>query len=96
MPDDFIIKKFLLMNRAEVKGMFLTEYDEKKILAQERQEGRQEGRKEGRSEGIQEDRQRVAADMLKKNLPLSLIEEISKLSEDVIRGIAGNLGLAVM
>lgn len=34
--------------------------------------------------------------MLRKNLPLSLIEEISKLSEDVIRGIAGNLGLAVM
>ena len=64
--------------------MFLTEYDEKKILAQERQDG------------INEDRQRVAADMLRKNLPLSLIEEISKLSEDVIRGIAGNLGLAVM
>lgn len=84
MPDDFVIKKFLLMNKAEVKGMFLTEYDEKKILAQERQDG------------INEDRQRVAADMLRKNLPLSLIEEISKLSEDVIRGIAGNLGLAVM
>ena len=92
MPDDFVIKKFLLINKAEVKGMFLTEYDEKKILAQERQEGRLEGR----SEGIHEANERVATDMLKKNLPLSLIEEISKLSEDVIRGIAGNLGLAVM
>ena len=68
--------------------MFLTEYDEKKILEQER--------REGRSEGINEANERVAADMLKKNLPLSLIEEISKLSEDVIRAIAGNLGLAVM
>ena len=77
MPDEFIIKKFLLMNKAEVKGMFLTEYDEKKILEQERQEG------------INEANERVAADMLKKNLPLSLIEEISKLSEDVIRAIAG-------
>lgn len=42
MPDNFEIKKFLLMHRAEVKGMFLSEYDEKKILAQERQEGIQE------------------------------------------------------
>ena len=78
--------------------MFLKEYDEKKILEQERQEGieegRREGRLEGRSEGINEEKKRVAADMLKKNLPLSLIEEISKLSEDVIRAIAGNQCLA--
>ena len=40
--------------------------------------------------------ERVARDMLKKNLPLSLIEEISKLSEDVIRNIASNLGIAVV
>ena len=31
------------MNKAEVKGMFLTEYDEKKILEQERQEEIEEG-----------------------------------------------------
>ena len=83
MPDSFEIKKFLLMHRAEVKGMFLTEYDEEKILAQERQEG------------IQEEKERVVVNMLKKALPLQLIEEISQLSEDVIRGIALNLGLAV-
>ena len=83
MPDDFVIKKFLLMHRAEVKGMFLTEYDEEKILAQERQEG------------IQEANERVVANMLKKTMPLQLIEEITQLSEDVIRGIALNLGLAV-
>ena len=34
------------MNKAEVKGMFLTEYDEKKILEQERQEEIEEGRRE--------------------------------------------------
>ena len=83
LPDDFLIKKFLLMHRAEVKGMFLTEYDEEKILAQERQEG------------IQEANERVVANMLKKALPLQLIEEITQLSDDVIRGIALNLGLAV-
>ena len=76
--------------------MFLTEYDEKKILEQERQEGIEEGRLEGRNEEINEANERVAADMLRENFPLQLIVKISKLSEDVIRGIAGNLGLAVM
>ena len=55
--------------------MFLTEYDEEKILAQERQE--------------------VSSDMLKKALPLQLIEEISQLSEDAIRSIALNLQLRI-
>lgn len=27
IPDEFAIKNFLLLNKAEVKGMFLTEYD---------------------------------------------------------------------
>ena len=47
------------------------------------------------AEGIQTANERVAADMLKKSLPLQLIEEISQLSENVIRGIAANLGLTV-
>lgn len=34
--------------------------------------------------------------MLKKKLPLSLIEEISKLSEETIRGLAKTLGVAVV
>ena len=83
MPNDFAIKKFLLMHRAEVKGMFLTEYDEEKILAQERQEG------------IQEANERFISGMLKENLPINLIAKISQLSEDAIRNIALNLGLAL-
>lgn len=79
MPDDFVIKKLLLSNKAEVKGMFLTEYDQNKVLAQ----------------AVNEDRRRVATDMLKKNLPLSLIVEISKLSEDTIRNIANSLSLTI-
>ena len=34
--------------------MFLTQYDEKKTLAMEREEGREEGRVEGREEGREE------------------------------------------
>ena len=57
-----------------------------------RQEGRQEGIQEGRNEAYE----RVATDMLRKNLPLSLIEEISKLSEPAIRNLAASLGLKVV
>ena len=88
MPNEFVIKKFLLSNKAEVKGMFLTEWDQEKVLEQER--------RDSIKQGINQTNQRVATDMLKKNLPISLIEEISKLSEETIRKIANNLGIAVI
>ena len=31
MPDDFVIRDFILANRAEVKTMLLTEYNEEKV-----------------------------------------------------------------
>ncbi|MBQ6435252.1 MAG: hypothetical protein IJJ09_04575 [Synergistaceae bacterium] len=47
-----------------------------------------EAEQKGIKEGIENANVRVAKDMLKENLPLSLIEKISKLSEDVIRKLA--------
>ena len=47
MPDDFLIKPFLMANKAEVKHMCITEYDESRTLAEQREEGRMEGRVEG-------------------------------------------------
>ena len=79
MPDEFVIKRFLLQNKAEVKGMFLTEYDQEKVLSQERREVEY----------------RVATDMLMDNYPLSAISKISKLSEDAIRKLANNLGMSI-
>ena len=112
MPEDFRLKKFLIRNKAEVKGMFLTEWDDEKAryyarkearedgLEEGRAEGRvqglQEGRKEGRKEGINEDRERVASDMLKRNYPLDAIKDISKLPEAVILNLARSLGIAVI
>lgn len=58
-----------------------------------RMESREAGREAGRAEGINETNARVAQDMLRKNLPLTLITEISKLSEDIVRGIAASLGI---
>ena len=56
-------------------------------------EGYKKGRAEGIDEGIDKTNARVAQDMLKKNLPLTLITEISKLSEDIVRGIANSIGI---
>ena len=64
---------------AEVKGMFLTEYDQDKVLAQERREIEY----------------RVATDMLVDNYPLQAITKISKLSEEAILQLANSLGLPV-
>ena len=83
MPDGFAIKKFLLLNRAEVKGMFLTEYDQEKVLEQERRDTAKNERKQ------------TAIDMLKDGEPLEKIQRYSRLAEDVIRTLAARLGVNI-
>ena len=43
LPDDSLIKQFLTDNRAEVKRMCITEYDEERTFAEQREEGYEEG-----------------------------------------------------
>ena len=84
--------------------MYLTEYDaekERKLAREEahevgRAEGLALGRAEGRAEGLAEEKHHVVSAMLQKNFPLSLIEEISRLSRDAILKIADNIGVSVM
>ena len=68
MPDDFIIKPFIIANRAEVKNMIFEEYDEEKyknlFIEEGREEGRVEGREEGREEGIAANRISTARNLL--------------------------------
>lgn len=47
MSEDFEIKPFLIANKAEVKQMCLTEYNETETMEMFREEGRAEGRAEG-------------------------------------------------
>ena len=61
--------------------MFLTEWEQEKVLAQERREAEYMAN------------ERVATDMLIEKLPLPLIVKISKLSEDTIRSLANTLGI---
>lgn len=88
MPDDFFIKKFLLKNKTEVKGMFLTEYDQEKVLAYERLEGIEHG--------VEQTREQVASDMLKDGKPLEEIIKYSRMAKDVIVKIANSLGVTAI
>lgn len=54
MPDDFLIRSSLLANRAEVKNMCITEYNETETMLMFKEEGRREGRAEGRALGRME------------------------------------------
>lgn len=56
MDKDALIRPFLLKNKAEVKIMCLTEYDEARTLAEERADGFDDGFEEGRKEGHEEGR----------------------------------------
>ena len=91
MPDDFEIKGFINGNRAEVKEMFLTEYDEEKTLQQTKMEGFNEGYRGG----IDETNARVATDMLQDGKPLAEIIKYSRLTETVVRSIAAQRGIVI-
>ena len=52
MPDDYVIKPFLVAHQAEVKGMLLTEYNEVEQMELFKEDGRREGRIEGRIDAL--------------------------------------------
>ena len=65
--------------------MFLTEYNEAKVMEKERQEG------------VNQERERVATDLLKEGgLTVSFIARISKLPEDTVRKLAKSMGVTVL
>ena len=52
LSDDSVIKPFLMKNRAEVKRMCITEYDEVKTMNMFREEGYNEGRADGQLQSL--------------------------------------------
>ena len=52
LPEKSVIKDFLVTNKAEVKRMCITEYDEAWTMEMFKEEGRAEGRAEGRDETL--------------------------------------------
>ena len=50
MPEDFIIRQYIEMNKAEVVNMCLTEYNEEETMQMIREEAEEKGREEGREQ----------------------------------------------
>ena len=102
VPEDFLIRPFLMANKAEVKRMCITEYNEERTmkltfeegreegLEKGREEGRKEGRKEGREEGQTKEKRLTVINMLKEGLPNDLISKICRISIDDIALIAAS------
>ena len=53
LPDDALIKPFLVMNKAEVTRMCITEYDEERTYAEMREEAIEEGMAQGMAQGME-------------------------------------------
>jgi len=95
MPDSFAIKRFLISNQAEVKGMFLAAYDEEKDRVKALKEQERLIR-EAKQEAESQANERTAEDMLRDEEPLAKILKYSRLPEERIRQIAQRLGVAVV
>ena len=78
LPDNSMIKQFLMINKAEVKRMCITEYDEERTLNETREEGREEGRAEGREEGRAEGREEGIVEGVKQGSLKTLIKLVAK------------------
>ena len=75
MPKDFMIRPFIEENKAEVKSMFTSEYDEAEVMELFKEEGREEGRLEGRLEGIEKGISLFILDKLNDHVSFDVIKE---------------------
>jgi len=80
---DGILAEFLSVHRAEVFEVLLTEYDEQRHIASEKEISRREGHMEGRTEGILEKAKEVAANLIKKGFTVE--DAASICGEDICR-----------
>ena len=86
MPDDFMIKSFLLKNQEEVKTMCITEYNEEEVMDIRFEEGKEEGREEG----IEIGGIRMLIDLVKKGmLTLTQAAEEAHMSVDEFESKTG-------
>ena len=94
LPEDSVLKPFLLANKAEVKLMCITEYDEERTLRLTFEEGKEEGREEGREEGKAEGKDEIVEGMIQEGMPYDLIAKIAKYSIERVNAIAARLATA--
>jgi hypothetical protein len=85
LPEESEIRKFLEKNRAEVTGMCLKEYDEKRTMElfekEWKEEGRQEGLEEGEKKGLQKGEKKFSS-LMAKLLSMGKMDDIRRVVED--------------
>ena len=75
MPEDFCIREFLIGNRAEVKSMCLTEYNEAETMQMFKEEGREE----------------MIVDMLRRGKTIDEIVDFCNIPYEKVRKIADSI-----
>ena len=77
MPDDFILKPYLLSNKAEVTDMCITEYNEEETLQAIGNESFAEGKAEGKAEDIEQINQMVSDGLIPTEIAQTIINKLS-------------------
>ena len=81
MPKDYLIRSFVIGNKAEVKTMCITEYNEVETMQMFKEEGREEGLQQGIEQGIEQ-----GADQLGKLIAALIangrIDDVQKAATD--------------
>jgi hypothetical protein len=87
MPEDFHIREFLIGNRAEVKSMCLTEYNEAETMQMFKEEGREEGIALGT---VKRDEEKIT-EMLCRGKTVEEIVDFCGYSDEQVRKISDSL-----
>ena len=84
--ESILIYKLPQLGWEEIEAMFgLSELKQTKVYQEAKEEGREEGRVEGRVEGIEEEKKKIALNLLRRKTRLEEIAEITELSIEQVR-----------
>ena len=88
LPDDSTIKQYLIRNHAEVKKVFLTEYDEERTLAFLKKESYDDGVEDGIEIGKEQERESASVEyvinlMDSMNMQMDMAMDTLKIPEDI-------------
>ena len=81
MPAEYSIRDFLIRNKAEVRNMCITEYNEEETMQMIREESREEGREEGRQQG-EENGENKMGKLIDILLSLGRTADLQKVATD--------------
>ena len=87
MPDNYLLKPYLIANKAEVKRMCITEYNEERTMRLFKEEAREEGRAEGKAEGKAEERISLLIKKVAKGKSLETIADEMETDPDEIKDL---------